>query len=238
MAVYDVKLVRKQTIAEGTMAFFIEKPEGFTFRAGQFFDIILDAKPGAEKSTHVHGFSFASAPYEPYLAAATRMRDTPFKNAIRDVPDGSDIKIEAVWGDFTLRKNPSMPVVFIIGGIGITPVRSMVAQATHDKTDHKLTLLFSNRTAAYAPFVDDLRKFQAENPNFRFVQTYSQETSSDPAIEHGYVTGDMIKRHVPDLSAPLYYLSGPAGMVRAMRELLVDIDVDEDNIRTEEFEGY
>jgi len=49
---------------------------------------------------------------------------------------------------------------------------------------------------------------------------------------------DMIRRHVPDPASAIYYLSGPASMVRAMRELLVQMDIDEENIRTEEFDGY
>ncbi len=48
----------------------------------------------------------------------------------------------------------------------------------------------------------------------------------------------MIKRHVPDIKAPKYYLAGPEGMVTAMRALLVEVGANEDNIRTEEFEGY
>lgn len=238
MAIYDVRLTGRRQVAEGTMEFFIEKPVGFQYRAGQFFDIILPAATGAEKSSHVHGFSFASAPYEPRIAAATRMRDTPFKRAIGALPDGAPIKMEAVWGEFTLRKDASVPVVYIIGGIGVTPVRSMVAQATHDKTAHKLTLIFANRSPAYAPFVDDFKEFAQENPNFTFVQTYTDTPSSDPADERGRVDADMIARHVSDVKAPLYYMSGPPGMVRATREVLTAMGIDEDNIRTEEFDGY
>jgi ferredoxin-NADP reductase len=236
MAFYDTRLTGKKEVAEGTLEFILEKPKDFKFRAGQFFDIILKATPGAEKKTYVHGFSFVNAPYEDYIAAATRMRGSEFKNAIRDLPLNSPIRIEAVWGSYTLPKDESRPVVFLIGGVGITPVRSMIAQATHDKTGHRITLLYANETPARAPFTQDLQRFAAQNRNFNFVPVYTQ--GHEASAEHGRINADMIRRHVPDLAAATYYLSGPPGMVRAMRELLVQMDIDEDNIRTEEFDGY
>lgn len=237
MAIYDTKIVGKNPVADGTMEFLLEKPAALKYRAGQFFDIILAAKPGAEKSSHVHGFSFASAPYEPNLVAATRMRGTPFKNTIRDLPIGTPVQIDAVFGSFTLHKDVKVPAVFIIGGVGITPVRSIIAQSSHDQSGHALTLIYANDTPARAPYVNDLKGFAKANPNFHFVQTFTQAPGA-AGDEHGRVDAAMIKRHVQDIMAPIYYLSGPAGMVRATRETLMGMGVDEDNIRTEEFEGY
>lgn len=238
MAVYNVKLLEKRQVADGTMEFVLEKPAGFEYRAGQFFDIILP-KPSedARKMTYVHGFSFVTAPFEQHISAATRMRpDSEFKNALKAVPDGSELQIEAVWGSFTLKKDETKPVVYIIGGIGITPVRSMVAQATHDKLNRKLTLLYANRGPANAAFTADLEGYAKANGQFTFVPVYTDEQVA--GAEHGMVTGDMVKRHVADVQNALYYLSGPAGMVRASRDLLTELGVDEDNIRTEEFDGY
>jgi ferredoxin-NADP reductase len=236
MAVYDTRLTGRREIAEGTLEFILEKPKDFKFRAGQFFDILLKAAPGAEKKTYVHGFSFVNAPYEDYLSAATRMRGSAFKNALRDLPLNSALQIEAVWGSYTLPKDDTKPMVFLIGGVGITPVRSIVAQATHDKTAHKMTLLYANKTPASAPFTQDLQRFAAQNPNFTFVPVYTQGV--EPGAERGRINADMIRRHVPDPASAIYYLSGPASMVRAMRELLVQMDIHEHNIRTEEFDGY
>jgi len=237
---YPSKLIEKRPIAAGTMEFRLEKPAGLHYRAGQYFDIFLrKPAPDAEKSSYAHGFSFASAPCEPHIAAATRLRSgSAFKNALRALPDGSDLEIEAVWGDFTLRKDTSRPVVFLTGGIGVTPVRSMVAQATHDRTQHGLTLLFANRTPADAPYVDDFRQFARDNPNFTFVQAYTRTAADDPGAERGRITTDMIRRHVADVQAPVYYISGPRAMVAAMRDLLDGMQIDADDIRTEEFDGY
>ncbi|MEO6985277.1 MAG: FAD-dependent oxidoreductase [Paralcaligenes sp.] len=132
----NVKLMKKETVAEGTMAFYFAKPQGFEFRAGQFADYTLIDPPETDDEGNTRGFSLVQAPFESDLVAATRMRDTAFKRVLKNLPIGAELKLDAPYGDFTLHKTESMPAVFIIGGIGVTPVRSMIAQATHDKTAH------------------------------------------------------------------------------------------------------
>ncbi|MFT0532583.1 ferredoxin--NADP reductase [Castellaniella hirudinis] len=236
MTTYDVKLLGKRDIAEGTMEFTLEKPAGLDIRAGQFCDVKLPCPEGTPKHDGIHGFSFVNAPFEPHVVVATRMRGTAFKNAFRDIPDGTMVKLIAPFGDFTLHKAESTPAVFIIGGIGITPARSMIAQALHDRTAHRLTLIYANRTPAQAAYTNELHQLARDHANFTFVPVYTG-TQADGA-EHGRVNADIIRRHVPDLAAPRFYLAGPEGMVKAMRALLIDIGADEDNIRAEEFEGY
>lgn len=227
---YDIRLIRKSEIAEATMEFVLEKPPGFEYRAGQFGDLVLPDSDEIHESNNKHGFSFASAPYEDTLRMATRMRDTPFKRAARKVPDGTMVKLLALWGDFTLHKNEAVPAVFLIGGIGITPVRSIVAQATHDRSAHRITVIYANRAPAQAAYLADLERWTAENKRLTLVPVFTST--------QGHVNADLIRQHVPEIAAPRYYLAGPEGMVKAMRALLVQLGADEDNIRTEEFSGY
>ncbi len=126
MPIYKVKLISKREIAAGTMAFHFEKPEGFAYKAGQFADCVLinPAETDAEGSTRV--FSLASAPYEDDLILATRMRDTAFKRILKTMEPGTELILDAPYGSFTLHNNVSIPAVFLTGGIGITPVRSIV----------------------------------------------------------------------------------------------------------------
>ena len=234
----NVKLLKKETVAKDTVAFYFEKPEGFEYRAGQFSDYTLIDPPETDEEGNTRGFSLITAPYEDNIGAATRLRDTAFKKALKDLPIGTEVKLDAPYGDFTLHKTETTPAVFIIGGIGVTPVRSMISQATHHKTAHKMTLLHANRTPADAPFAADFERLAKENPNFTYVPVATDTSVTDWQGERGHIDADMIKRHVPDLNAPIYYLSGPEGMVKAMRQLLVSMNVNEDNIRTEEFTGY
>lgn len=233
----NVKLIRKEMIANGTMAFHFAKPKGFEFRAGQFADYTLINPLETDAEGDTRGFSLVQAPYEPDLVAATRMRDTAFKRVMKNLPIGTEVKLDAPYGDFSLHKTESIPAVFIIGGIGVTPVRSMIAQATHDRTAHKITLLHASRTPADLPLKTDFEQLAKSNSNFTYVM--SVESAPDGwRGERGRVDAGMVRKYVPDLHKPIYYLSGPEGMVKAMRTLLVDLEVNEDNIRTEEFTGY
>jgi ferredoxin-NADP reductase len=234
----NVKLIKKEQVAEGTMAFHFSKPEGFEFRAGQFADYTLIDPPETDEEGNTRGFSLVHAPFEPDLVAATRMRDTAFKRVLRAMAIGSEIKLDAPYGDFTLHKTEATPAVFIIGGIGVTPVRSMIAQATYDKTAHRITLLHASHTPAQLPLTADFEQLAKENPNFIYLKIATDAAPDDWRGERGPVDADMVKKYVTDLNAPIYYLSGPEGMVKAMRQLLVGMQVNEDNIRTEEFAGY
>jgi ferredoxin-NADP reductase len=236
--VTNVKLIKKEPIAEGTIAFHFEKPVDFEFRAGQFVDYTLINPPETDEEGNTRGFSLAYAPFEDDLVAASRMRDTAFKRVLKDMPLGTEIKLDGPYGDFTLHKTETTPAVFLIGGIGVTPVRSMIAQATHDKTAHKITLLHANRTPADAPFAADFEQLAKINSSFKYIPVASDASLEGWDGERGRIDAALLKRHVPDLSLPIYYLSGPEGMVKAMRQMLVGIGVNEDNIRTEEFTGY
>lgn len=232
-----VKLIKKETIATDTMAFHFEKPKGFEFKAGQFADYTLIDPPETDVEGNIRGFSFVNAPFEPDLVAATRMRDTAFKRVLKDLPIGTELKLDAPYGDFMLHKTETTPAVFLIGGIGITPVRSMIAQATHDKATHKITLFHANHSPENAPYAADFKRYASENKNFTFIPVVD-EAPDNWQGERGHIDEAMLKRHIPNLNAPIYYLSGPEAMVSAMRKLLVSAKVNEDNIRTEEFSGY
>lgn len=238
MAIVNIKLIKKEEVADGTMAFYWEKPKGFEFKAGQFGDFTLISPPETDEEGNTRGFSIASAPYEENLMNATRMRDTAFKRVLKNLPVGSEVKFDAPYGDFILHKTETTPAVFLTGGIGITTVRSTIAQATHDKLPHKITLFYSNKTPKDTAFLTDLNNFAKENPNFTFVPVMTRTTSEEWSGESGHVTLAMLGKYVKDLKTPIYYLSGPASMVKAMRDILTEAKVNEDNIRTEEYTGY
>ncbi|MEO8528978.1 MAG: FAD-dependent oxidoreductase, partial [Pseudolysinimonas sp.] len=186
------------------------------------------------------GFTFASAPFEPTLMSTTRLRDTAFKRVLKNMPIGTEVELDAPYGSFTLHNNIQRPAVFLTGGIGITPVRSIVLQSTHDRTGHAIYVFTSNKRPEDAAFVAEFTAAADANANLTFVATMTDPEHSTQGWdgETGYIDQAMISRYVTDLSTPIYYLSGPATMVTAMRTLLNGVGVDDDDIRTEEFTGY
>jgi len=169
---------------------------------------------------------------------ATRMRDTAFKRVLHSLPLGTPVKLDAPYGDFVLHTPVTTPAVFLTGGIGITPVRSIIAQATKEQLPQKLTLFYANRTPQDAAFFHDLEQCAKDNPHLTFVPVMTRTTPQQWAGESGHIDKHMLMRYVTDVTTPLYYLSGPANMVAAMRQILTDAQVNEDRIRTEEFSGY
>lgn len=240
MAIQTIKLTGHEEIAAGTMAFRFEKPEGFGYKAGQFCDLTLDDPPETDAEGNTRGFTLASAPFENELMVATRLRDTAFKRVLKSMHPGAELKFDAPYGSFTLHGDAGIPAVFLSGGIGITPIRSIVLQAARDRLPHRIVLFYSNRTPEDSPFLDDLSRAQRENPNFSLVATMTkmEQSGADWKGETGYITGDMIRKSVPDLARPIFYVSGPRAMVAAMRKVLDDAGVRDDRIRTEEFSGY
>lgn|SRR6185369_5953753 len=189
---------------------------------------------------NIRGFSLASAPYEKFLMFATRMRDTAFKRVLRTMEPGTELTLDAPYGSFTLHNNASIPAVFLTGGVGVTPARSIVLQAAHDKLPHKIVLFDSNNRPEDAPFLDELTEVQKENPNYTFVGTMTKmEKSHCPWHgEAGHIDKGMLARYIGDLTSPIYYIVGPPAMVDALRNVLNAAGVNTDNIRTEEFTGY
>jgi ferredoxin-NADP reductase len=240
MTIFKVKLKNKKEIAAGTMAFYFDKPPGFSFKAGQFGDLTLINPPETDAEGNVRGFSLSGAPYEEDLMFATRMRDTAFKRYLKTMDIGTEITLDAPYGSFTLQNNTRVPAVFLSGGIGITPVRSIVLQATHDKTAHKIFLFYANKTPHDAAFLDELIAVQKSNPNFLFIGTMTKTKglSNEWHGETGLFTKEMLQKYIGDLTQPIYYIAGPATMVAAIRKTLNQSGVDDDNIRTEEFSGY
>jgi ferredoxin-NADP reductase len=240
VAEYTSELLSKREIAEGTMAFSFRKPAGFDFRAGQAIDLTLIDPPETDGEGNTRAFSITSAPAEPQLMIATRIRDSAFKRVLKGAGAGLAVKIEGPTGSLTLHKNAGKPAIFLAGGIGITPFRSMAVQAAKEKLPHEIYLFYSNRTPEAAAFLDELRRLEGENPHFHLVANMSglDESRKTWSGETGQLDADKLRRHIASLNGPIYYIAGPPAMVAAMRDMALQAGVDEDDIRTEDFPGY
>lgn len=240
MAAHLVQLKSRHDIAAATMAFHLEKPAGFSFKAGQSVDLTLVDPPETDGEGNTRAFSLASAPYEDDLIVATRLRNTAFKRVFRSVPLGTEVKIDGPFGNMTLHNNASKPAVFLTGGIGITPFRSIVLQAAREKRPHRLLLFYSNHRPEDAAFLAELEHAGKDNLNYKMIGTMTRLAASDHGWkgEVGHIQRGMLENVVPDLMAPVYYVAGPPVMVAAMHTMLNESGVDDDNIRIEEFSGY
>jgi ferredoxin-NADP reductase len=171
---------------------------------------------------------------------ATRMRDTAFKRVLRKLPIGLKVRIDGPTGSFLLHRKAEKPAIFLAGGIGITPFLSIVRQATHEKLPHQMYLFYSNRRPEDTPFLDLLSETAKQNQNLHFIPTMTGIGKSHREWngETGSINKDMLAKHLPAMQGGIYYIAGPPAMVGALRSMLIDAAVDEDDVRWEDFSGY
>jgi len=240
MAEYRMTLVDRQHIAFDTMAFWFEPDDGdFEFRAGQHVDLVFAHPQQGSENDNFRTFSLAGSPQEnKSIMIAMRMRKTIFKTALQAAALGTKFVVSRPRGSFTLHKDATRPAVFLAGGIGITPIRSILQHAAEERLEHKLYLFYSNRNAADAAFMDELENLAAQNHNLTFVPTVTGRRTLPWPHEKGHLNDEMLKRYLVGLKGPMYYIAGPSGMVTAMTSMLNSSGVSEDDMKIEEFGDY
>jgi ferredoxin-NADP reductase len=226
--VQEIALRRREQVAEGTFAFYFDKPAGFSHQAGQ--NALLTLPDGSEG----HTFTIASAPHERELMFATRMRDSAYKRALAAAAIGAKFQLDGPAGVMVLHEDEKRPAVFLAGGIGITPFLAMARDAAARLLPHRLLLFYSNRRPQDAAFFVELKHMQ--NRNFHMVATMTN--APDWQGEKRMISRELLAAHVKDLRDPVYYFAGPPGMTMAVQGLLGEMGVKEDDMRSEEFYGY
>ncbi len=241
MPKFTTKLIDRFQVAEGTTAFAFERPANFNFKAGQFFTVILPNPPYNDEKGNRRTFTIASPPQETArLQITTRMTGTALKRSLAEVSLGTPVELLGPSGDFRLHDDAAVPVVFIAGGIGITPFRSMLHDAAARNLAHQITLIYSNRNLEGTAFHEEFQRLAATHMNFKYVLTLTQADKSPKPWngERRYVNADFLRDHIGDLSKPIFYVAGPPGLVAAMTKAVQDAGVNPDRLQADEFEGY
>src|SRR5437867_5224323 len=158
MSRFRTQLRRRELVAEQTMAFHFERPSAFQFKAGQALDLTLIDPPETDAEGNTRTFSIASAPQDTDLVIATRMRKSAFKQVLASAPLTTFVEADGPMGSFTLHHNVTRSAVFLAGGIGITPFRSMIHDAASRNLAQQLWLFYSNNRPEEAAFLDDLQR--------------------------------------------------------------------------------
>ena len=239
MADYEMTLMDRQRIARGTIACCLDTNGAeYEFQAGQHADFAF-LHPINLDGDNCRTFSIANSPRDRDLVmVALRMRKTPFKVALKTAGLGTKFKVSRPRGSFALHKDVTRPAVFLAGGIGITPIRSMIHWATQERLPHKIYLFYSNRGAEDAAFLEDFEGMAAQNRSFTLIPTLTRCKSPSWPYESGPIDRNLLRCYLRGLNGPVYYVAGPSGMVSAMTALLQSSGVSNDDIKTEEFGDY
>jgi ferredoxin-NADP reductase len=245
LASFEIAYKSKRQIAEGTFEFTFEKPQDFLFSAGQHIRMTLISPPETDTEGDSRFFTMASTPDESDLKFAWRHRDTAFKRTAAGMQPGQKVLIQKLLGEtpkgsFALHEDADRPAVFIAGGIGIVPAYAIIKDALQRQLPHTMYLFYSNRRPEDAPYLAELQTLAKQNPAFKLVATMTEpeKSAQDWKGETGFISRPMLEKHISNLQAPIYYVSGLPEMVSAMKALLAELGISENHIRAEEFKGF
>jgi len=234
-----VRIIRREELAEGKIGLYLERPEGFRFVSGHNIDVALENHDQIDPADTSRTFSIASAPYEKELLIVARLRNNPYKKALKTIPIGSNLVIDGPYGTFRMHHDQQRPAAFIVGGIGITPVISMLRQAARENLQYPVYIFYANRRFEDTAFYTELIDFAGHFDNYTFVPTFTRQNTSkvEWAGETGYIDRPMLERYIPDITIPQYYVVGPSPMVWGSLQML-DGFVDRASIKVEDFTGF
>jgi ferredoxin-NADP reductase len=218
-------LVNKEHLVDNIWAFRFEPNEPFTWTAGQYMRVELPHDNPDDEGTK-RWFTVSSAPYQGIAQITTRVTESTFKQALAALPIGGELQLlEKPHGDFVWQDSDP-PIVFVAGGIGITPFYSILKQRAHDGLPLHVTLIYGGRT-----------------PDVPFKNEFDQWVSDDPLFKVHYVVGapltaESIAVLEPGINNSLVYVSGPEPMVEALGAQLKEHGLPEEQLKQDFFPNY
>ena len=208
------------------------RPAGFDYSPGQFIFVIVGSGDD-EVTKHL---SISSSPTEDFLEVTKRLTGHPFSDALAALKEGDKVLLRGPFGKFTYA-GEHKKIGMLSGGIGITPLRSIIKYIFDEMLDTDIVLIYSNSREDDIAFENEFEEMKKRYPKFNIVNTVTMPGPSWTGLT-GRITADMIKNYMPDYMNRVFYISGPTRMVDSMLILLKEIDIPEEQIKKEFFTGY
>lgn len=210
------------------------RPDGFQFEAGQFIPIRIRVD-GRE---YVRCYSISSAPHSDGYLEVSVKRQGLVSNALHATArSGSILSIKAPNGAFKYPSADDRPLLLLAGGVGITPLMSMLRHAVHTEPTRRVTLLYSAAEETGFAFRDELDSLARRHPQVKVVYCLTRQPAPAPTYYPGRIDAALLRTAVPDASHSIAMLCGPAQMIDGLKALLLDIGVPTSQIRHEVFEA-
>jgi ferredoxin-NADP reductase len=211
----------------------------FAYRPGQYVSYQLDALAFPDPRGPNRHFTISSSPTEKGIVRfTTRMRGSGFKETLRNAPLGYELSIGVPAGRFVMpEESQTRHHVFMAGGIGVTPFRSILRHAADTKKPVHALIFCFNHSSADIVFRQELEEIVRQMPNLSVVHVLS-EPEPGWRGEQGKLDEALLRKYVPNPEQPLYWISGPPLMVQAYKDLLLKVGVTDKSVRTDSFTGY
>lgn len=231
-------LVGRTKIADSTYEFIFAPDKPLAFKPGQYLEWTLGHR-GSDNRGNRRFFTIASSPTEDAVRLGVKFYtpESSFKRALSEMKANDTLSASHIAGDFVLPKDAKKKLVFIAGGIGVTPFRSMTQYLIDTKDARAITLFYSNKTASEIAYKDVFDR-AAREINMKTVYALTDEKLPVPGTHTGFIDGALIMNEVPDYKDCVFYISGPHDMVEAFKKTLRDMGVSHFNIKSDYFPGF
>lgn len=236
MRLYKVKLIQIIDRTPTVKSFRFSSQEKIDFTPGQFLRVIFDPASPQNKELNKY-LSFSSSPVNNYIEVTKRISQSVFCQRLCSLKPGDEIFIEAALGTCVFCAD-YQNIAFIIGGIGITPVISILEYVAQKKIKTNITLIYSNRTEEEIAFRQELNNWCCKNPNLKIYYVVTDCQPIDKTCIFGKLSKELLAEKFPQVSGWEFFIFGPPKMVEAMKELIQAIGAVKEQIKTESFIGY
>src|SRR3989344_3123468 len=241
-----LKLVKKVAEAKGTKSFFWQPEKEVDFLAGQYYYFTLPKLNYPDPRGATRHITISSSPSEGnLLRLTTRIREeSGYKKTLDELPIGALIDGEGPNVTFVLDEKEPGPHIFLAGGIGITPFRSMIKFVFDKNLDIQIHLIYSNSIPEQIAFRKELEDWAKKSDNFNLAMTISkpQESKEKWSGLSGRLDELMIKKLIENWKLEIknltFWLCGPPPMVDAMEQIMGKLKVSFGQVRSEKFTGY
>jgi ferredoxin-NADP reductase len=231
---FETKVIESVFRTSDVLSIRFERPNGFDFIPGQFMFLTIHN----EGKKLVKHFTISSCPSEKgFIEITKRLTGHEFSNALANLNINEKVEIDAPYGKFTFN-GEYKKVLFLTGGIGITPIRSIICYFLENEVASDLILVYSFRDEDNIPFKEELDRYDKMAPNLKVIYTLT-EPSAEWRGYTGRITADMIRELVPDYNNRFTYISGSPNMVEALLHILLEeLKIPPEQIKKEQFLGY
>jgi ferredoxin-NADP reductase len=229
---YEVEYLSSERPAPGTGTFRFAKPDGYVFVPGQYLSLSLATRDGEQTKPFTHD----EAPADHYIEITTRLSGSPFKDALEALVPGERVRFAGPRGRMTLPED-TRKVAFLVGGVGVTPAHSIIRDAVVRKTGLAVALFYGNQDQDGIPFGAEFDVYAAEHPEIAVVHVLAAPRPGW-AGETGFITAEVVRRHVDPLDGWHWVVTGPPAMIDAMKRVLTELDIPDERVSLESFAGY
>ena len=236
---FYLPFIKKEKVAKDTYSFYFDLAErrSFSFLPGQYIRMILDIE-NPDNRGNSRFFTIASSPLEKkYIMITTKVIKSSFKKTLAGLRTGERVKFFGPMGGFVLDEGRKDSRVFLAGGIGITPFHSMITYAYTKNLSIPITLLVSFPSIEDLVFYKELTDITKKNPYTKIIYTITRPDERWEG-EKGRISEVLIKKYVPNILEPQYFIVGPPTMVASMETTVNKMGVASERVFIENFTGY